>query len=198
MTKQRARRSFLRNPLTWVMATLFIVCAGWFARLYNVGVEKDSLDMEFAKALLQVGVVSVTATLLSLLVFDHQHRRNDAQRERERREEDRNRAAETRKSDLRLRGDFLKGTLGRITSSYNGTKRARRKVRAMGLSHEPGRTCLDLARYDECIADVSDAQIKLETIKGDVKPNEGAYPTAAQLTPVLKSMEQYLGELIEE
>lgn len=198
MPNAPAKRSFWKNPLTWVMAVLFLICAGWFLYLYNVGVQKDSLDMEFAKALLQVGVVSVTATLLSLLVFDHQQRRNDDQRERERREENRIRAAETRKNDQRFREDFLKGTLARITTSYNGTKRARRKMRAMGLSHEPGRTWVDLARYDECMADVSDAQLELETIKGDVRTSAGAYPSAAQLAPQLKSMEQYLGELVEE
>jgi hypothetical protein len=189
---------FLKRPLTWVMAALFVISSSWFAYLYCVGVEKDSIEMEFAKALLQVGIISVAATLLSLMVFNHQRGADADQRARERREEERMRIAELRRSELRHHEDFLKGTLSRITTSYNGTKRARRKMRAMGLSHSSGHTWADVANYDACMAEVNDAQLELETIKGDVKTSEGSYSSASSLTPKLKSMEQYLGELIEE
>src|SRR4051812_35241566 len=112
----------MKNPLPWVMSALFVISAGWFTFLYIHGVEKDSLDMEFAKSLLQVGVVSVAATLLSLLAFDHQ-----------RRSADRKDAANRTEKRLQFRDDLLKGTLARITSSYNNTKRARRNMRALGL-----------------------------------------------------------------
>jgi hypothetical protein len=181
------KRGFLSSPLTWVMAALFIISAVWFAYLYHYGVEKDSLDMEFAKALLQVGVVSVAATLLSVLVFDHQ-RRSAANKE----------AAAAAEKQQQFRDDALKGTLGRITSAYNATKRARRSVRALGLRKMVGKELLRRDRYDECMADVSDAQLELEAIKSDVKTSRTLYPSSAKLSASLRSMEQYLGALIEE
>src|SRR3954454_8241264 len=109
-TSKPKASGFLTTPLTWVMAILFLVSAGWFLFLYVRGVAKDSLDMEFAKALLQVGVVSVAGTLLSVLVFDHQRRstiRKDADA--------------VAAKQLRFREDLLKGTLARITAVYNDT-----------------------------------------------------------------------------
>ena len=81
------------------------------------------MDMEFAKALLQVGVVSVAGTLLSVLVFDYQ-----------RRSAHRKEAAAAAEKRLQFRDDLLKDTLARITSAYNGTKRARRKMRALSCA----------------------------------------------------------------
>ncbi|HUE79398.1 MAG TPA: hypothetical protein VMN38_07185 [Sphingomicrobium sp.] len=169
------------------MGSLFAISAGWFALLYFRGVEKDSLDMEFAKALLQVGVVSVAATLLSVLVFDHQ-RRSALRKE----------AAAATDKQLQFRDDVLKGTLARITVTYNGTKKARRTMRALGLQRTVEKSLIRLARYDECMAEVNDAQLELEAIKSDVKTSRSAYPSADKLASSLKSMEQYLGALIEE
>jgi hypothetical protein len=169
------------------MVALFIISGVWFAYLYQHGVEKDSLDMEFAKALLQVGIVSVAGTLLSVLVFDHQ-RRSAANKE----------AVAAAEKQQQFRDDALKGTLGRITSAYNATKRARRTVRALGLRKMVGKVLLRLDRYDECMADVNDAQLELEAIKSDVKTSRTLYPSSTKLSAALKSMEQYLGALIEE
>lgn len=169
------------------MAALFVISAAWFVYLYQHGVEKDSLDMEFAKALLQVGIVSVAGTLLSVLVFDHQ-RRSTATKE----------AAAAADKQQQFRDDILKGTLGRITTAYNSTKRARRTVRALGLQRAGSNALLRLDRYDECMADVSDAQLELEAIKSDVKTSRAVYPSSAKLSASLRTMEQYLGALIEE
>jgi len=169
------------------MGALFVISAVWFGYLYRQGVEKDSLDMEFAKALLQVGIVSVAGTLLSVLVFDHQ-RRSAANKE----------AVAAAEKQQQFRDDALKGTLGRITTAYNSTKRARRTVRALGLRKMVEKTLLRLDRYDECMADVSDAQLELEAIKSEVKTSRTLYPSASKLSAALKSMEQYLGALIEE
>jgi hypothetical protein len=154
--------------------------------------------MELAKSLLQVGVVSVAGTVLSILVFDHQQRVEEDQRARERRENEQQRRGEARKSDIAYREELLKGTLGRVTASYNSTKRARRKMRALGQWHTPSGPCIQLTSYDDCMADVNDAQLDLETIKSDVKTSKQAYPSANRMTPHLRSMERYLGELIEE
>ena len=175
------------GPLVWVMAALFVISAGWFAVLYVRGVDKDSLDMEFAKALLQVGVVSVAATVLSILAFDHQ-RRSGLRKD----------AAAAAQNQLQFRDDLLKGTLARITTTYNDTKRARRTVRALGLRRTTDEILVRVDRYDECMAQVNDAQLDLEAIKSDVKTSRPAYPSAAKLAPALRSMEKYLGALIEE
>jgi|SRR5437868_1222333 len=179
--------TFLTSPLTWVMGTLFVVSSGWFIFLYVRGVEKDSMDMEFAKALLQVGVVSVAGTLLSVLVFDHQ-RRSTIRKE----------AAAVAHKQLQFRDDLLKGTLARITAVYNDTKRARRTMRALGLRRLVETTFVRVVRYDECMAEVNDAQLGLEAIKSDVKTSRLAYPSAVKLTSGLRDMERYLGALIEE
>ena len=57
---------------------------------------------------------------------------------------------------------------------------------------------MKLDRYDECMAEVNDVQLELEAIKSDVKTSKSAYPSAEKLSASLKSMEQYLGALIEE
>jgi hypothetical protein len=185
--QKKSKPSFLGSPLTWVMGALFLISAGWFVFLYCRGVEKDSLDMEFAKALLQVGIVSVAATLLSVLVFDHQ-RRNALRKE----------AAAIAEQRMQVRSDILRGTAAKITGVYNATKRARRTVRALGLRRTGSKALVRLERYDECMAEVNDAQLELEAIKSDVKTGRASYPSADQLSKSLRDMEQYLGAMIEE
>lgn len=143
--------------------------------------------MEFAKALLQVGVVSVAGTLLSVLVFDHQRRSGQ-----------RKDAAAAAEKQLLFRDDLLKSTLARIAAAYASTKRARRTARALGLRRTTGTISVRLQRYDECMAEVNDAQLELEAIKSDVNTTKLAYPSADLVASNLRKMEQYLGELIEE
>ena len=188
-----------RNVINWVLLILFLVSVGWFSVLYYRGVPKDSLDLEFAKALLDVGVVSVAATLLSLLTFHHRHEIEKEQRDREDRAAREREEQRSRSARLQFRDDLLKSTLGRITACYNKTKRARREMRALGKFQVPGGgVLLRLARYDACMAEVNDAQLDLEEIKSDVKTSRPAYPSADDLTSSLRDMEKYLGELIEE
>ena len=187
MSATKGNRTFLRSPLLWVMGALFVISAIWFGHLYHRGVDKDSLEMEFAKALLQVGVVSVAGTLLSVLVFNHQREaanRKDAVLVTEKR--------------LQARDEILKGTISRVTHVFGATKRARRTVRALGLRRMAEGALVRLERYDGCLADVNDAQLELEAIKSDVKTSGPLYPSSQQLTSALRDMEQYLGALIEE
>lgn len=192
------QRGVTRKTLVAVLATLSVISTGWFIFLYVRGVEQSSLDMEFAKALLQVGIVSVAATVLSLLVFGYQHRAESDQRAREQRREQLRKTEEAARSLAQLRDDLLKGTLARLTASYNNTKRARRRMRALGLDHRNDGVFTRLRQYDECMADINDAQLDIETIKSDVKTSYQAYPSANRLVPCVRSMDEYLGELIEE
>ncbi|MGZ8287062.1 MAG: hypothetical protein ACXW27_15120 [Allosphingosinicella sp.] len=188
-----------RNLVAWALAGLFVVSVGWFALLYYRGVAKDSLDMEFAKALLNVGVVSVAATLLSLLTFQHRHEIEKEQREREDRAARDREDQQLRENRLQFRDELLKSTLGRVTATYNRTKRARREMRALGRLHTAGGgVLLRLARYDACMAEVNDAQLELEEIKSDIKTSKPAYTAADQIASSIREMERYLGALIEE
>jgi hypothetical protein len=154
--------------------------------------------MEFAKALLQVGVGSVAAAVLSVLVFGHQNRVEREQRDRERRADIQKRAAEADAAMLAKRDELLKGTLKRITIAYNNTKRARRRMRALGRHHTGAATFVSHEAYDELMAELNDAQLELEVIKSDVKTSFLASPSASSLVSAVRSMESYLGELIEE
>jgi len=192
------KRPWTRAPITWVLATLFAVSAVWFAVLYHRGVAKDSLDMEFAKSLLNVGIVSVAATVLSLLVFGHQRQVEREERARELRLEANQAAAESERARLTYRDDLLTRTLSRITNAYNNTKRSRRRMRALGRRVSLLGDSILLREYDACMAEVNDAQLDLEAIKSDVKTGRGAYPSAEALLSSLKAMESYLGSLLEE
>lgn len=175
------------KALILVLGGLFTVSVGWFVTLYVRGVRADSLDMEFAKALLQVGVVSVAGAVLSILVFGHQRNLDRDQRERESRRE----AAERTE-------ELLKGTLARITAAYNRAKRARRKMRALGRQRSGETTLISHAAYDALMAEINDAQLDIETIKSDVTTTRLAYNAPDPLISCLHDMEAYLGELIEE
>lgn len=184
--------------LPWVLGGLFLVSATWFLVLYNRGVEKDTLDMEFAKALLSVGLVSVAATILSLLVFSHQRQVEREERARERRAEEQRQAIQDDRERLAQKAATLKATLSRVTEAYNNSKRARRKMRALGCLDRHGAIKIRLSHYDECMAEVNDAQLELEAIKSDVKTNAPAYGSVDALRSSLRSMESYLGELLHE
>ncbi|MBY0484447.1 hypothetical protein [Nitrosomonas sp.] len=88
--------------------------------------EHLSFEMELAKALLQLGVVSVVGVVISVLVFEYQRARNNTDKQR-----DLDRRA------LEYREDLLKSTLARAMASYSQVKKARRLFRAKGLQiHE--------------------------------------------------------------
>lgn len=68
------------------LAILFLASSALFwliYRQYEPPAAGQSLDFELAKALLQIGVVSVAAAVVTILVFDYQHRRQADQRQLE-------------------------------------------------------------------------------------------------------------------
>jgi hypothetical protein len=186
------------TALTLFLLGLFSISAIWFAFLYVRGVGANSLDMEFAKALLQVGVVSVAAAVLSILVFGHQQRLERDHRKRESRQAALQRSAESLKAELTYRDELLKVTLGRLTGTYNRAKRARRRMRALGRRRSSEATHVTYAAYDRLMDDLNDVQLDLEALKSDVRTSERAYPDPPALTPALRSMESYLGAIIAE
>jgi hypothetical protein len=57
---------------------------------------------------------------------------------------------------------------------------------------------LDLKAYDECMADVNDAQLELETVRDEVEESPEAYPSAAEICRHLKAMDDYLDPIVSE
>jgi hypothetical protein len=187
---------FFERPLH-VIGTVLGVAIGLLVALYFlVGIPNNSIQMEIAKALLQVGVVAVGGALLKLVADEHSRRASKADKAHEIAEDVRVRAIEAEKIELRYREELLKDTLNRITASYNQAKRARRRMRALGLNRsETSDERMILSRYDECMAEVNDAQLELESIVKDVATNEEAFPSAKRIRSALTSMERYLDEL---
>lgn len=167
-----------------LLALLLIGSVAWFVQIYDRRPTNGTLDFEIAKTLLQIGVVSVAAALVALLAKHYER-----SVERQQRTRDANR------TELRYREDLLKETVRRITAAYNQAKKARRKMRARGTNRSATPRLIVLAHYDECMAELNDAQLELETIIQDVRTNHEAFPSAKAIRAALKSMEDYLAEL---
>lgn len=164
---------FLREPLYWIMALLFAASIAGFIYLYSEDIEAGSIEMELAKTALQVGVVAVVGTLLTILTKN----------------------VEAQRADRKFKEELLRSTASRITASYNRTKRARRKIRALGIDSIFDPTQVLVKRYDKCMAEVNEAQLELETTIKDVQTSAQAIPSEAALYRQLRTMECYLGAL---
>ena len=200
-------------------------CIAGFVEFYGRAPAANPLDFEIAKALLQMGVVSVVAAIVALLAFNYQHRAQANQRELEvegdrryKAEQSREQAAasaaekerDERRQELRAQADaaarradyvdeLLKSTLTRITESYNAAKRARRQLRALArFEATSGEVMIRASVYDEWMARLNDAQLDLETVKRDVDVSRGAYPSAKEMFECVKRMEDYLRDVRKE
>jgi hypothetical protein len=138
-----------------------------------------TLEFEIAKAILQMGVVSVIGTVVSLLTFDYQQ-------ERKRLEYDEG---------------LLKATLGKAMESYNTAKKARHLLlaRARTVKSDSKEWLVSGPDYDSYMAMVIDAQLQLDNLARDVETNSRVFTRyGSEITKDLKSMEHYLSELIHD
>jgi hypothetical protein len=55
-----------------------------------------------------------------------------------------------------------------------------------------------VTEYDRYLEMVNDAQLDLESVKGDVKTSAAAFSNAQSIFDALESMEQYLGRVVKE
>lgn len=188
-------RGSLREPLYWAMGMLLVASVSIFFVLYDQGIAAGSVEMELAKTALQVGVVAVFGGLLTHLAARSTRRADERAKEIETTKADRAKQAEAERVERRYREELLKETADRITTSYNRTKRARRKVRALGLDSIAKPTRVAVKTFDECMAEVTDAQLELETIKRDVETSAKAIPSASGIWQKLNDMEGYLSDL---
>lgn len=181
-----SRLKSLGNPVP-AMAGLFIAIAAGLIFIGFAGAPKDSLRMEWAKALLDAGVVGIAGAFLAYLVEKH-GREIESQQKR----------VEADRLRLSRQQESLKATLSRIRTSYHSSKRSRRNMRALARDCSKGTAVLDLVRYDEYMAELNDAQLEFEAIVSDVKSDKATYASAYTLLDTLTRMEKYLCEIVCE
>jgi hypothetical protein len=153
----------------------------------------ETLGLEFAKALLQMSIVSGIGAVVSLLMFEYQQKRTrldsllmfEYQQERKRLEYDE---------------DLLKATLGKAMESYNTAKKARHllRARARTVKSDSKEWLVSGPDYDSYMAMVIDAQLQLDNLARDVETNSRLFKRHDKLANTLRSMEAYLSGLIHE
>jgi K+-sensing histidine kinase KdpD len=175
------------SRLIAVLSAIFVFAL--FALLLMPKPTASSLEMEIAKALLQLGVVSIVGVATSVLVFEYQRARNNTDKERD---------LERRK--LEYREDLLKSTLSRAMACYSQAKKARRMFRAKGRQRYESMN-IDIVvpeEYDRCLETINDAQLELENLARDVRNSAVAFSNADALVQAIRSMETYLSVLVGE
>ena len=137
---------------------------------------QGTIAFEVAKSLLQLGVVAVVGAFVSWAMTEYQ----------------------LAQSRYEYREELLTSTLSRAVAAYSRAKRARRLLRARSGAAPGGPGLIRLDDYDRFMEMVNDAQLELESLKGDVKTSEPAFASADSVFCFFKSMEEYLGKVVKE
>lgn len=154
-------------------AVVLLALAWW------LGPPPNTLGYEFAKALLQLLVVTVIGTAASLAASNYQH-------DRDHRRELQDRSDQLMRS---LRDDALR--------NYHQVKRARRLLRAR--LPVPGTVDLiSLTSYDDQLEAIIDAQLDFERLVALSGNMSDRRIDASTLKERLDHIEKYLGQLITE
>lgn len=146
-----------------------------------------TIHMEIAKALLQLGVVAVAGTVVSVLVFEYQRERHNQDKDRE-----------FERKALEYREELLKAVLSRAMACYSQSKKARRLLRARALEHHDGITIVLANQYDQYLDLINDAQLELENLARDVQNSAPAFSSPDAIVKHLRSMDKYLSRIICE
>ena len=204
--------------LIWTLAGIFLASAILLALVVLcLRPVKDTIPYEFAKALIQLGLVAVAGAAVSVLLFEHQRRRQKFdKRQEEDREEGREKERDERRgleaaNDLRRKSmedkdNLLKSMMSRAVASYNMVKRSRRLLRARGrtdrqIGFDTGAkptVKLRLRSYDEHVDLINSAQLELETLIREVDINRDRIVAAGPIIAKLTLMEKYLGRIVGE
>jgi hypothetical protein len=152
-----------------------------FFRDASVGIK-----FEVAKALLQLGVVGATGTVVSLLVFEYQRKRQQSDKD-----------ADIERKRQEYRETLLLSVLSRALDGYSRAKKARRQMRGT-IAMRGKEQVVFRDEYDKCFDVLNTAQIDLETLTRDVETSAQAFSKPVELTKNLRSMETYLRTLIGE
>jgi hypothetical protein len=195
-----------------VVLTLLTIFAMSIAILFLLSERYPNLPLatEIAKAVLQLGVVSVVGTVVSLLIFEYQRERTRMDRERDiaqqtgEKDRDLERLELEKKRDLHAkkveyRESLLLGVLSKSHSAYSKSKKARRLLRAKAKQMDnDGNEILLAQGYDEYMDLVNDAQLELENLARDVATSGVAFSSPGDIVASLRQMDKYFGNLIEE
>jgi hypothetical protein len=190
-----------RELLPAILIALFLLSAGALGALYFFATPKaGSFELEIARAILQLGIVSVVGAAVSVLVFEHQRARQQFDRDREHQRERAEREQELEGKRLEYREDLLKLTLAKTMTSYNSVKKARRLMRARAIAVKPdsAERVVLAEYYDTYMELINDAQLDFENLARDVETSRRAFSSPDRLVTALRTMDRFLGELIKE
>jgi hypothetical protein len=103
---------------------------------------------------------------------------------------------EERRKAWVARRDLLRTDLSkRLGEMYARSKQLRRLLR---VATNPANTSLEYSKYVELLEDLSDIQLKLERLKRAAEAGVRQAIVPSSVAVSLRSMEQYLGELVTE
>ena len=198
----------MRRWIVFVLSGLFIGSVA-ILLLFFRGAGQGTLKFEVAKSLLQLGVVAVVGSVVSVLVFEYQRERQaldkkaDLERQTIDKKADLERQAIEKKRDLdrkslEYRETLLLSILSRAMEAYGRAKKARRLLRGRALSTRDQTRVVLADQYDLCFDMLNDAQLDLENIARDVETSAKAFSQPSELVKHLRSMDAYLNELIGE
>lgn len=209
----------MRRWIVLVLSGLFVGSVSLILLFFR-GAAQGTLELEVAKSLLQLGVVAVIGAVVSVLVFEYQRERlkldetadlerkaleNKAELERQALEKkaDLERQALEKKRDLDRKGleyreTLLLSILSRAMDAYGRAKKARRLLRGRAISTRDQERVVLADQYDLCFDMLNDAQLDLENLARDVGTSAKAFSEPVALVEHLRSMDDYLNELIGE
>ena len=157
-----------------------------------------SLELEVAKSLLQLGVVAVIGTAVSVLVFEYQRERQTLDRKADLDRQAHEKHRDLERKSLEYREALLLSILSRAMDAYGEVKKSRRLLRARAISSHSQVVVVLAAPYDNCFDMLNDAQLALENLARDVETSAKAFSDTGALVSHLRLMDSYLGELITE
>ena len=176
-----------KTMLTCILLAIFAVGAGGFAALHLWGPLEQHWTRELSQALLQLGVVSVAAAVISILVFSYQEWRKGQESARDR-----------LLAGQQNRMAILKAMITRLNAAYNVVKRTRRALASVGNRQTAEEDKFVLPALDTCMSDLNGAQLEFESIVSDVKTNCEDYDSARDLLTNLGALEGYLRKITME
>jgi hypothetical protein len=164
----------------WSVAVALIV---WHAALTRL------VGVEAYKMLLQFFLVIVLGGGISLL-YQAFNRESDRRIER------------LKQMELRAAGiqETRHRYLRELVDQYNRVKRTRRLLRATALNHELvfADRRVRVARYDELMQSILDAQLSLETMVRTMRVEDGVFATEPEVVRSVIAAEVYLRALVTE
>lgn len=176
----------MRRLIVLVLSGLFLGSVALILLFFRDSAQ-GSLGFEAAKSLLQLGVVAVVGTVVSILVFEYQQERQAHEKERD-----------FNRKGLEYRETLLLSILSRMMEAYGHAKTARRILRARSELIRGKGQVVFANQYDIFFDMINDAQLDLENLARDIETSARAFSEPEVLVKHLRTMDAYLGELIGE